>query len=157
MFKLYHILHCLKNFLSVFRKVINFCNFFRGQFKCLSVYLLFISLIMPLYPSLNFFIFNLVSTIQFRIVLLSNGCLQSFFILIWIIYLFSDFFRAFFFDLFSFFFFYFFLSFFDPSFSIFFLLFFKFFSSLRSFLSFSVFFSVLFFSQNFQKPKQIFF
>ena len=125
---------------KIFQLVIS--NFFFEAKLGLSVCIPAFSfnLIMPVYPSPNFLTFNLVSTIQFKIILLSNCCLQFFlFIFSWIYYIFfpvslSLFFRSFFFDLF-----YLFSKFFfNPSFSI--LLFRSFFSLsfLRSFYLFLI-------------------
>ena len=65
----------------VFSKVISFSVIFFEAKLSLSVCIpeFLFNLIMSVYPSTNFLTFNLVSTIQFKIVLLSNGCLQSFF------------------------------------------------------------------------------
>ena len=72
-------------FQLIFRKVIYFSVVFL-EAKLLCLYTCFlINLIMSVYPCPNFITFHLVSTIQFKIVVLSNGCLQSFLLLVFIL------------------------------------------------------------------------
>ena len=114
----------LKIFQLVFRKVNNFSVIFFEAKLSLSVCIPAFSfnLIISVYLSPNVLTFNLVSTIEFKIILLSNGCLQ-FFLFICIFYLFLSFF-------------------FNPFFSISFKFFFPIFFSVLLFRSF---FSILLF------------